>query len=51
MVRYKLLARDGRQLQIFIDEKVKEDFKEMMGWTEEFFQEHTIMVKEVVKND
>ena len=43
MTNYTLLNKNGKEMQplIIIDEDAKEDFKDMMGWNEEQWEENT----------
>lgn len=38
---YHLLSKKGTVLPIRIQEESKEEFKELMGWTEEEFKRHS----------
>lgn len=38
---YWLISKKGLVLPITIQEEAKEDFKELMGWTEKQFKKHT----------
>ena len=44
-MKYKLITTEERP-EITIDESIKEDFKKIMGWSEEEFKIRTVEVQE-----
>ena len=42
---YRVISKNDKRLKLFIGESAKEEFKEIMNWTEKEFKLHTILIK------